>query len=532
MLQVVLVDDEPFILQGMKVLIDWEEEGFEIVKTASNGKEALEFIKENPVDLILADIQMPEMNGLDLLREVRKEKNKEIYFVILSGYADFSYAQQAIEYKCSEYILKPIQKDKLIEVLHKVRSLKKKEEKKKKEVEKMQQAYLARNLISVILGKYDETSLQYIESNLCLSEGVRYVEIIIDGLDLQEEYTEEEKREYQKRLYNICLEFLKEDAGHCIMDVSYHEKMYDIGFIYCDYMKQKKGQKERQYLQNFLDYLRKKIDMPIIMLSGKRVNKIREIPKSYNTVRILRSCLGLHEKKDIYYYEDEIQVQDHKIMVCKKSIDLLLKAIEEHQREEIIKAVKGFYEEMNQMKMSNEMINLNINYLLFQLIHLATEQDNTVNQEKVLRLISEGTFEEGIRRGSNVHLSRILCEYSNYLAQIRQNSTKGVIKKIEKEIHERYAENLTLKELSEKYYFNSAYLGQLFRKQYGKPFKDYLNEYRIEKATMLLSNTDEKVYHIAEMVGYHDIDYFVNRFIEEKGCTPAKFRKNMAMMEK
>ena len=109
--------------------------------------------------------------------------------------------------------------------------------------------------------------------------------------------------------------------------------------------------------------------------------------------------------------------------------------------------------------------------------------------------------------------------------QLRHNASRGIIGDIEREIQERYAQNITLKELGEKYYVNSAYLGQLFRKKYGQSFKDYLNEYRIEQACIRLLRTDDRIYDIAEAVGYHDLDYFVNRFIAIKGCTPAKFRK-------
>ena len=96
---------------------------------------------------------------------------------------------------------------------------------------------------------------------------------------------------------------------------------------------------------------------------------------------------------------------------------------------------------------------------------------------------------------------------------------------IEREIRENYAKNITLKSLSEKYYVNSAYLGQLFRKKNGQSFKDYMNNYRMERAADLLLHTDKKIVEIAEEVGYHDLDYFVNRFILVKGCTPAKFRR-------
>ena len=152
--------------------------------------------------------------------------------------------------------------------------------------------------------------------------------------------------------------------------------------------------------------------------------------------------------------------------------------------------------------MTGETMNLNINYLLFQLIHLASEQDDGVNQEEILRLISESSFEKGVMRGSKAHLTRFACEYGDYLSQLRKNVSRGVLGEIEREIRENYAKNITLKSLSEKYYVNSAYLGQLFRKKNGQSFKDYLNNYRMERAADLLLHTDKKIVEIAEEVGY------------------------------
>ena len=98
-------------------------------------------------------------------------------------------------------------------------------------------------------------------------------------------------------------------------------------------------------------------------------------------------------------------------------------------------------------------------------------------------------------------------------------------------MREHYAENLSLRDLSEKYYLNSSYLGQIFRKKYGQSFKDYLTNYRISEATKLLIKTDKKIGQIAEEVGYKDSDYFIRKFIEIKGCTPSKYRKNKMNME-
>ena len=96
MLRVLLVDDEPFIVQGLSVLIDWNKEGYEIAATAADGREALSYLRENKVDLIVADIRMPVMTGLELLETIRREGISDAYFVILSGYSDFEYAKQAI----------------------------------------------------------------------------------------------------------------------------------------------------------------------------------------------------------------------------------------------------------------------------------------------------------------------------------------------------------------------------------------------------------------------------------------------------
>lgn len=525
MLRILLVDDEPFILKGLMVLIDWNQEGFEIVGTASNGEEALQFLRDHEVDLIISDIKMPVMTGLELLKKIREEEITDAYFVIVSGYADFSYAQRALQYKCSNYILKPVKENELIKELRKVAKLNSSQKQKMKDTKKMEQAYLARNIISIINGNYDKLNLKYVEDHMKLSESVRYIEIALDDTEMSEELTDEEKWEYQRKLFQACTVYLKEYENHGIFNVSSYEKIYDIGFIYCDFMAKEAGMTEEEYWNHFLDYLKRTVGVPILMLVGKRVRGIANIAKSYGTACMLRSIRGFRLKKEIYDYEEEVQVSNGSVVLCKKSLDSLLSAIEQNNRAQIKASVDQFYAEMQQMDVAENYLTLNINYVLFQLIHLAIQQDDNVNQEEILRLISESSFEQGIKRGSRAHLTRFACEYADYLTQLRKNVSHGVLADIDKEIREHFAENLTLKQLSEKYYVNSAYLGQLFRKKYGQSFKDYLIRYRMEQAAVKLIRTDKKIYEIAEEVGYRDLDYFVNRFIDIKGCTPAKFRK-------
>ncbi len=354
MLKVMLVDDEPFIMQGLSVLIDWEALGYEIVKCAQNGGEAYEFLKEEQVDLIIADISMPVMTGLELLKRIREEKLSDAYFIILSGYNDFNYAQQAIRYSCMEYILKPVNREEITEILKRVSLTGRMESK----------------------GDADE-----------------------------------------------------EDA------------------------------------------------------SGR-------------------------------------------VILFKDELDRLVSAIDLNDVTELNGSVDALYDRMYDIGMSEEVAAMNINYLQVRLIHLAVEQDETVDQEEIFQFINENVYDSARTKGTRTHLKRFALSYADYLAQLRKNVSRGVLQEIEREIKSNYAENLTLKDLSRKYYVNPSYLGQIFRKKYDQSFKDYLCSVRINEAASMLIKSDDKISLIAEKVGYKDTDYFIQKFMEIKGCTPAKYRKN------
>ncbi len=353
MLRVMLVDDEPFIMQGLSVLIDWEGLGYKIVKMAANGGEAYEYLKENSVDLIISDISMPVMSGLDLLGKIRQEGLSDAYFVVLSGYNDFDYARQAIRYTCMDYLLKPINKDELTDILKKV---------------------------------YEE---------------------------------------------------------------------------------------------------------------GRMVKR----------------------------EEDDVRASG-KVVLYKKELDELIKSIETNEIHTINMRVDALYDEIYNAGMNEDIVAMNLNYLQVQLIHLAVEQDESIDQEEVLNYINENVYDAGKTKGSRVHIKRFALGYADYLSQLRRNSSRGVLAEVEKEIKLNYADNLTLRDLSKKYYVNPAYLGQMFKKKYNQSFKDYLCTVRINEAASMLLKSDDKIALISEKVGYKDVDYFIQKFIEQKGITPAKYRRN------
>ncbi len=360
MIQVMLVDDEPFIVEGLSVLIDWEKYGCVIAAKASNGEEALEYLKQGNIDLVITDIKMPVMTGIELMQTARAEGISSAYFVILSGYNDFQYAQAAIRYAALDYLLKPVSASGLIEVIEKVKSKKH----------------------------------------------------IAQGTDLAEYEGSSDS-----------------DSGNVL-------------------------------------------------------------------------------------FKDEL--------------DNIINAIEHNDKDMMNRAIDGLFDRIGgeSFGISERAVNVNQQYLVFRLLHLAVELDESINQEVVMMYISDNIVMSGTDVGSIHHLKQFASEYAGYLASLRSKVSKGVLHDIEKELNANYAQNITLKDLAAKYYVNSSYLGQLFRKQYGMSFREYLNSVRINEAASMLLKTDEKIGRIAEEVGYHDTDYFINKFIALKGCTPSKYRKN------
>lgn len=355
-----LVDDEPFILEGMAVLIDWEKYDCIIAAKATNGEEALEYLKNGDIDLVITDIKMPVMTGLELLQTVREEGLSAAYFVILSGYNDFQYAQTALRYEALDYLLKPVSASSLIEVIEKVKD-------KKSATQNPEPAEFAG------AGESEPSTVLFMDE--------------LDGI---------------------------------IFGIEHNDK-------------------------------------------------------------------------------DEIN----------RNIDILFSKISE-----------------DGAALSERAVNVNKHYLVFRLLHLAIELDESINQEVVMMYISDNILMNGTNGGTIIHLKQFAYEYAGYLVSLRSSVSKGVLRDIEKELNTHYAQNINLKDLAAKYYVNSSYLGQLFRKQYGMSFREYLNSVRINKAASMLLKTDERIGRIAEEVGYHDTDYFINKFIAIKGCTPSKYRKN------
>lgn len=526
MLNVLLADDEPMILKGLAKIIDWEEEGCQIVSAAKNGREALDYIKNNDVDLAIVDVQMPVMTGLELVEKARQAGISETDFVILSGFRDFEYAQQAMQLGVADYLTKPVKASQLEAVIHKISAKHLSDVQKTDIHEKLRRVYLVQYIYSLMIGKASQKQIEYIQENMKLNGSINYVVISLNNIAKLDEMTDEEVDDLKHQIRDNVEEFLGDYKDHFLEENAADDSGYDMSFIFCDSMASDKGMSKEEFFENLRKKAMAGVQIDLSILVGKTVNDITRLSHSYSSTNTMITLRGLHNDKSVFVYDSDIHVSAHnlaKSMVHKEELDNLITAIVRKDNDAIDSCVEDLVERAGTIDFKS--IDLNLNYLMFQLIHRAVEIDELVEQDNILLYIGDDVFSSG--GDTKVQLKKFSLEYAEYLEQLRQNAASGgLIKEIEHEIKDHYAENLTLRDLGAKYFINSSYLGQIFRKKFGMSFKDYLNNYRVTVASEMLINSDRKVSDIAADVGYRDVDYFVSKFYEVHGCTPTKYRRN------
>ena len=526
--KVLLVDDEPYIRKGLAALIDWEAEGCYIAGEASDGNSAIRMMLQQEFHIVISDIRMPGMDGIELISSVKERKLSEARFIFLSGFYDFSYAKSAIQYGCCDYIIKPVSKNELQEAIRRIQEDYHREagsEQKKRDYEK---AYLDSHLTSILWGKYDSVNLRYVQDKMLLSDEIIYIHCEISLSDKSFlALSVDKRRDQQRRLYHLTSMLLKNYANHVVYDITKNTESYDIGIVYCPNMARERGLSQEEWMNWLMKELKDRMGYDVINCIGSKVNGICSLADSYRDAVLIRS-LRYYKKGDLKYSRHE---KGHNMSKCqreddiRRQMDSLIHSIEINDKVKIITYSGLVYQGLTDRHIAVETVNHDIQYLMYRLVGLAYSQDSDIEQEEIIQYVREAILKLKMNHGNELKFQQFAEEYSDYLTHLRQNTAKGTMNLIEAEIEERYAENLSLKYLGEKYYINSAYLGQVFKRQYGCSFKDYLNKVRIRKAAQMMLRTNMKVYEIALEVGYKNIEYFVNKFEEIYEMTPTRFRK-------
>lgn len=526
MIKVMIIDDEPYIRKGLQILINWENYGFKISEVASNGVEALEILEERSVDLIITDIKMPKMDGIELINQIKKKISGDIRFIILSGFYEYEYAKKAIKYGVEDYILKPVQKEELIHLLEDYKEKYYKDLDERKRLEWSEKIVFDNYISHLLYGINTPEEIEYVRKYLRNDTEIRYIGMEYDQSNVSTHEPPEDDIQQWTCLYDAVKNYMGEWWYHVYFEA---DKVTDdnmVGFIYVKKLAEDIGLNEKEYIQKLYVELSEKLSEKIILFIGQKVTDITQIADSYKSALVARNFQRFSNENDVTFYDELVQSENvDRKRLHKEVLDELIRAIEENDETSILQQTDAVYKHFKEWVADPSIIKINLNYLLFGLVNLIKQIAPDVDHDEIYKMISLRERDQGVVRGSVKHIRAFSIGIAQYIWQLRQNVCGGVLNDVEREITENYAENLSLKTLSKKYYINSAYLGQIFKKKYGVTFKDYLNNYRIERAAELLLRSDKKIYLVSEDVGFHNTDYFVSKFVQIKGITPLQYRK-------
>lgn len=512
MFKVLIVDDEPFVRKGLALLIKWEEHGFAICGEAENGKKAVSKIEQLKPDVVITDVRMPEMDGLELIKHQVEYMKTTVKFIILSGYDDFKYAQTAIKYGVRQYILKPIEQEELISILNNLHNELTEEMHRKEAYNEELSRYtraIANDAINMILkGDKSAENLERAKSLFGFDTVDRFRYVLIKDFN---------------GLQSINLEdVIEPELHHAILRVS--EKSYGILLN----MKNLNDRKLKDFVLSINKSLMQAGELSHLVLVGKEIDDISLLDESYKSIQFIESYIFYNPTEKIIYYDD-IENISFRTTIEASLFDIkLLEAMETGQYEKINTIIDEIYKYSVQQMIEPGILRAILSDFKYKVQAVISQMKG--NPDKIDTFYSNEAFDFTkitiTDFCSNVQNFCITC--AEYMNELQKSQSRGVLQLVEEFLKNNYSnQNLNLKNTARHFYINPLYLGQLFKQTYNIRFNDYLHTLRIEEAKTLLRRTDLKIYEIAEKVGYKDADYFACKFESIEQITPTQYRKKL-----
>lgn len=525
--QVLIVEDEYRIGMLIKHLIHWDEFNMECIDVVDNGETAYEIIMNSMPDVVITDIRMPKMNGLDLIGKV-KEVNDGIKFIVISGYKEFEYAHKALQYGVNDYLLKPVNEIELNKVIDKIYTeltIKQQQVLEKKKIEKTvteSRQIIKRDFLKNIIEQEDE--IQPDDARVPL-EGEVY-----RGIDIKLDYTDYKK--FDKKQDKLVVERIKETVERILKsnteEVLICEK--ENLHIYClfnyDYSKSKVIRNcINEILSEIKEYLIGFEQYEITIGVGTERTEFGEIRFSIKEAyRAAGNRIKLGSGRIIYTKSNEKKKQIEIKNIDEKDKVHFLSSIDSFRRENLEMCINRIYSDFVMREDLDFSYCYDIAEKLIRLFfeHIDMQQDESKNIRK--------------RLGEN-------CQHCYTILQLKELLKQGLgecldagreameaesvkpIRQACQYIDEHFGEKIVLEDIAEIVGLNPVYFSVLFKKETGSNFSAYLVNVRMEKAKDMICGTNETIAAIAEQVGYKDARYFSQVFTKAVGVKPALYRK-------
>lgn len=524
--KVLIIDDERKTREGLAKFVDWKSMGYEVAAKFADGGEAMEYIEKNPVDVILSDIKMTFMSGLELAKYVY-ENQSHIKVVLISGFKEFDYAKQAIQYNVVNYILKPASTEDIQNVFRALKLQMDKELRTKQQELTNKEQF--EEIVSLLKEEFfTDLFLGALRNKNEINRKVKLLNSDFDSanspcatitvrIDNYENFVKNNWNYGRDSLYTAIRNFFQ--AGNT--DILY----FPVGNVNesVKFVAVNKSQREKEEfivdLVNDLDSVKTEVrgflGLDILATIEKYFDNIFELAKDTSPMEEHAQnppANGKRPEKD----KDLKMEEQIKLMVThlstgnyKMSIsifDLFIEEVESLDIREIHKFIIYLF-----ATLYSKLAEIGINATAFNREGFYYEDVLNIDNVEDIRLWGENKLKEVI---DQINVST-------------GNSDFNSIDKAKQYIIENYNKDITLKDIADHIYLNSAYFSRLFKEKTGENFSDYLIKIRMQKAAELLKDSRYKVHEVSHMIGYESLRYFYRLFKRHNGLTPTEYRRTI-----
>lgn len=517
MYKVLIVDDEVFVRKGLITIMNECSLQFEVCGEAENGEQALDLIEQLTPELVIVDIRMPVLDGLELIRKVKTEHGHQPLFIILSGYPDFSYAQQALSYNVSYYILKPVDEQELTEALKKIAHTLN----EKQLLSITREKPLVETVIESLLQKEpDDQVMERISYALELPVSSSYTYVIAE---IQDKLPHGEI-DYLPALKASLQRYFHHEVQTMLIHVRSNNQ---YGIIVPELWMDELSKSEWRNSIYMLDSLERELGTTIALFIGHKASHLKQIALSGASAE---KCLNYRFAagfKGIYLADELLELPLYYFDIEEGLHSKLIYELEANSKTGYSSAVDAIFTVFQERHFAPGAVTNTIRRSMIAIINIIRQLEGDENNlHWTAELLHWQLKYRNLNQLKQVFL-HFVGEAAEYIAEKRGDKSEGNIEKIKKYIDGHYRENIYLKGIAGDFDMNPVYLGQLFRKTYGVYFNEYVLSLRIEEAKRLLRQTKKRMYEIAELVGFQNADYFATQFEKLENMTPTDYRNMM-----
>lgn len=530
--KIIIADDEDNVREGIRDSLKWEELGFELIGDFINGRDVLQSFEQLQPHVVLTDINMPFMDGLEVSRYLF-EHYPQTKIVILTGYDDFEYAQQALKLKVNDYILKPNTADDLVQILMKVKAELDDENRQVEDLSKLKQQlrdslplvrerFLNQLVAGELRGSNPQDKLAYLDIHL---SGNYYLAAVIDVDDhgeLQQFYPESESELLYFAVCNISGEIVAHRKNGIVFQ-SNNEKTIVVLFGESREMLHEEAVHTFEEINRSVrEYLRFTVSIGV----GDICDSLHHIHHSHHrasTALDYRFFLG---KNRIIHIGDMDGGHGKSTSYDKNSERKLATLIKSGTQQEIASLVEEIITNLKAAYLPMDRCYIHIQQIIVTILDILEELD--ICETRISSVSSPLTEIYGLKMLDEVEdwLKNYCLETTRLIHETRNNACKLQALKAESYIKENYAnENMSMDMVCKHLVLSASYFSLIFKNHTGETFISYLTRIRVEKAKELLKCTDLKTYEVAYRIGYPDPHYFNLIFKKATGMTPTMYRR-------